>query len=768
MAAEYLARAGVVAVCAVVALLAGFSAVAHAGPSLNISEPQEGGYIASSVPVLEGTSDDTFDPVSLILYAGASATGTPLQTPLVQFTTLSESWRASTESSLPDGQYTAVAEQTEGSETASTSVTFTIDTTPPVVSLEPVSSPSNDSTPTLRGVAGGLPGDRPVVALTIYEGATTNGRVAWTASAPVSDLEWSDLAPHLSDGTYTAQVSQEDEAGNVGESTTSTFTVDTVAPVISLNALSEHEVLHLSRPAFSGDAGTAAGDLNAVEVNIYAGPVASGIPKQTLDATAAAGKWTSAATTFPLADGIYTAVAEQRDEAGNLGKSEPATFVVETSSPTVTLETSQLTLRKGIPFTNATPRFSGSGGSEPEDGSSVTVKIYSGSTVVQTLSAVLGGSSWSTGPTEPLADGVYTAQAEQEDTDPLGQTGFSTLSTFTVDADPPKVTLSAPEEGSSSPASSIPVSGSAGTAEGDSKSVTVQLFGGASIGEQSSLEAVTVQANGGGWSGAFGGLDPGTYTARAEQSDDVGNVGYSQPATFTVLAPTSNTQTTTSPSLPPPTPVAAFQWFPSTPVVGEPVSLVSTSTDPGGSIAAFAWSLTPVGPWLAGGHVLSTTFTTAGPHVVRLAVTGGNGLSGEVAETIPVVAQPLVLMQPFPVVRIAGSARSSSVRVELFTVQAPVGAKVSVTCRGRGRGCPARGQAFVVSATSRGQGGTGLVSLTRYERTLKAGAVLEVRVSKAGQIGKYTSFKIRRGKLPERLDACLAPAATQPMTCPSS
>jgi Bacterial Ig-like domain len=666
MAAEHVARAGVAAICAAVALLISGGTLAYAAPSLSITKPRSGGYTANSTPGFEGTSDDTLDPVTLALYPGTNTTGTPLQTPLVQFAPLTESWLASAESSLPDGQYTAVAEQTEGLEVVSTSVTFT---------------------------------------------------------------------------------------------------VDTVAPVLSLGALSEDGVVHRARPSFSGDAGTAPGDLSSIAVSIYAGSVASGTPKQTLAATAVGGIWESSATTSPLANGIYTAIAEQHDEAGNVGRSEPTTFAVETSSPTVTLEPQQVTLRKGVAFTNATPHFSGRGGSEPEDAGAVTVKIYSGGSLVRTLPpAVLDGSSWSTAAVTALPDGVYTAQAEQEDTDPLDQTGLSPFSTFTVDSDPPKVTLGSPGNGSSLTGPSIQLTGAAGTAEGDSRAVTLELFAGGSIGEQSPLEAVTVQSSVGAWSGAFGALSPGTYTVRAEQSDDVENVGYSLPVTFTVLAPAGPAPALTPTS--PPAPVASFQWFPLTPAVGESVSLISTSTDAGGSITAFAWSLTPAGPWLAGEHILSTTFTTPGTHLVHLQVTAADGLTGEAVEAISVIAPAPTLMQPFPVVRIAGSARSSSVRIMLFTVQAPVGARVSVTCRGRG--CPGKGQAFVVSAGGRGQGGASLVSLARFERTLKAGAVLEVRVSKAGQIGKYTRFKIRRGRLPERLDACLAPTGTTPMTCPST
>jgi hypothetical protein len=49
---------------------------------------------------------------------------------------------------------------------------------------------------------------------------------------------------------------------------------------------------------------------------------------------------------------------------------------------------------------------------------------------------------------------------------------------------------------------------------------------------------------------------------------------------------------------------------------------------------------------------------------------------------------------------------------------------------------------------------------------LRAGVILEIRVSKPGQIGKYTRFAVRRGRLPVRLDTCLEPAGIKPMACP--
>jgi hypothetical protein len=88
-------------------------------------------------------------------------------------------------------------------------------------------------------------------------------------------------------------------------------------------------------------------------------------------------------------------------------------------------------------FTNdTTPTFSGAAGNATGDATTVTVRIYSGTTVagplVQTLNATRSGATWTVTPTTALAAGAtYTARAAQSDTG--ANTGSSTTSTFTVD-----------------------------------------------------------------------------------------------------------------------------------------------------------------------------------------------------------------------------------------------------------------------------------------------------------------------------------------------
>jgi hypothetical protein len=391
----------------------------------------------------------------------------------------------------------------------------------------------------------------------------------------------------------------------------------------------------------------------------------------------------------------------------------------------------------------------------------VTVRIYRGPTAkaagteeAPAAESTPPGTTWSVGPVQKLAPGTYTAQAEQSH---LLETGYSAPVTFTIDTTPPQVTLTSPANGTSTIGSSQLLAGAAGTEPGDQPEVTVQLFPGSSIGSQRPLEADTVQASQGTWSATFGALNPGTYTARAEQVDKAGNTGVSAPVTFTLAS---------APPPPSPTPpLASFKWFPSTPVVGEPVSLASSSTDPTSPLTTFAWALASNAVFKVGKQVLTTSFTTPGDHVVRLSVTAADGLSSVASATIHVIRPPLILMSPFPVVRIAGILTSSGVNLTLITAQVPRGARVRVTCRGGG--CPTASESRLVGSSS-GKRKAGMVVLVfrRFERTLAAGVILEIKISKPGRIGKYTLFTIRHGKLPTRVDGCLGPAGVKPIACP--
>jgi hypothetical protein len=356
---------------------------------------------------------------------------------------------------------------------------------------------------------------------------------------------------------------------------------------------------------------------------------------------------------------------------------------------------------------------------------------------------------WSVTPEEPLKQGTYTARATQGA--PL--LGPEARTTFAVDLSKPAVTLASVPSPSTNLTPSF--SGRAGTAAGDIPTITVTVYPGPAAAG-SPAEVMRTTASGETWStGPAPQLPEGEYTAVATQADLAGNVGESESVSY-VLAPGQV----------PPT--ASLTWIPASPDVGEPVSLVSTSLGGSSAIVSYSWDPAGGGPFIPGGPVFTTTFTTPGAHVVRLLVADAHGNTGLARTTIHVSAAHRRLMQPFPIVRIVGNVTSRGAKIKLLSVQAPPGARVTVRCRGRT--CGAKKLATRPVAVTRASVKTGMSLLTfaRFERRLQAGTVLQIVVTRGNEVGKYTSFLIRRGRLPVRNDACIEPSNPRPQPCPTS
>jgi PKD repeat protein len=259
--------------------------------------------------------------------------------------------------------------------------------------------------------------------------------------------------------------------------------------------------------------------------------------------------------------------------------------------------------------------------------------------------------------------------------------------------------------------------------------------------------------------------DPGTYTVGVQVTDNRGATS-STTRTFVVNGP----------------PTASFTVDSATPFVGDPVTFTSTSTDGEAGDLTHEWDFNGDGVPDASGATVTHTFATEGSRTVGLRVTDRGGLSNEAFESVTVAARPFdpgdpgtpgdpgsVLgpaapgyLTPFPIVRIRGRTTSTGARISLLTVDAPAGSTAELRCRGRS--CARRREL-------RGTGPTASTSaLIRFRsirnRRLRAGTVLEVRVTKAGLIGKYTRFRIRRAKPPTRVDRCLMPGSLAPVACP--
>ncbi len=271
-------------------------------------------------------------------------------------------------------------------------------------------------------------------------------------------------------------------------------------------------------------------------------------------------------------------------------------------------------------------------------------------------------------------------------------------------------------------------------------------------------------------------LEDGVYTAQASQS--VGEP--SEPVTFTIRrAPVVTLEQ------PRPAPGETAPAFDGTASESTPVTveiyeggstegrLVSTASAAG---SGTGWRSSSASPALAVGHytaiAVQKSSLAGNPPGVSPAVgfdvtpppapPPQQGIAS-LASAQRTISRAGALMAPFPVVRIVGIAYAGGVRLRLLSVgQAPAGALIRVRCRGHG--CPPHG---VRRTTVAGPHGVPALVFRSFERFLRAGAVVEVFISKGGEIGKYTRLRVRRGKLPERIDLCLDATGNKPIVCPA-
>ncbi len=693
----------------------------------------------NTTPSFTGTASDTTE-VTVSIYAGSATTGTSVATATASGTSGSFT-SVGAAPALTNGSYTAVARQPSsiGNPTGeSNKVSFAVNTSPPTVKLEALAARINSVNPTFSGTVVDNEVEVKPVTVHIREAGGTSD-VA-TATANVGSGKWTSgaLSTSLAKGrtSYEAFATQPSSLGNEeGKSNAISFVVDTEPPTVTLNKVPEAS--NERTPKFSGTAS----DTRPVKVEIEGGG-----KKFSEEGTVTSGEWSAGTLTLPETKVAvaYVATASQESSIGNpTGKSKPIKFVVDPNAPSIFMAPVKPQIN------TPTPTFTGTASNTTP----VTVSICKITTPCaaeegEWSAKSAGGGPWSASvpTTTPLPDGTYQAIASERGA-ALGETERQV---FVIDTVAPTVGVSSPAQGQTLLGSAVTVKGSAGTAANDESSVTVQLFAGPSPTSSPIGPSPTVIVSHGEWAATFSALSAGEYTVRAIQSDKAGNAGTAT-RTFTMAVPAA----------PAAGPSVSFNWFPAHPHVGEKVTLVSTSTDSASPITGYAWDL--VGSTFASGSLRQTaSFSTPGNHPVALRVTDAGGLSSTVTQQIP-VSYPL--MRPFPVVRIVTTRVHGRLRLKALTVEAPAGASITVACTGKG--CPLRSQSRVVPRPKGKSSGVQSIPFPRFERGLPAGVSLEIRVSGAGQVGKFTRLTVRKGKLPLRADACVNAKEPKPVPCSS-
>lgn len=324
-------------------------------------------------PTVSGTGLSSGGDVTVALYSGAYSTGTPLLS--ANATNNNGAWTTTLPGPLANGTYTVQVQQTGNGLTGLSAprtfvVSDTVDLTPPAIV---VTAPANNSrvsdvTPTISGTGGTATGDTATATVRVYNGTTATGTPRQTVTAPITAGAWAVTSATLPQGTYTAQATQTDAAGNVGTST-STFTVDTAKPIVRITSPVNNTTVTTTEPfTVAGTTGTLAGDTTAVTLKVHAGTGTSGAVVATLPSTATAGAWSAAVS--GLNAGTYTLSASSTDSAGNIGVSNNVVIVLRSAMTVTSLSpnahaqglTGRTVAINGTGFTAAsTPSFTGAG-----------------------------------------------------------------------------------------------------------------------------------------------------------------------------------------------------------------------------------------------------------------------------------------------------------------------------------------------------------------------------------------------------------------------
>ncbi|EFM7984761.1 Ig-like domain-containing protein [Escherichia coli] len=405
-----------------------------------------------------------------------------------------------------------------GKDTTGNTVTgaqlLTVDTQPPTLAINTIaqdniiSAAEHNVALVLSGTSNAEAGQ--TVTLTVNgksHTATVGSDGTWQVTLPATEVQ------ALAEGNYAVNASVSDRAGNT-TSHSANFTVDTSAPVVSVNTVAGDDILNNAEQAvaqiISGQvSGASPGDTVTVKLGTH---VLTGI-------VLADGSWNVAldpAVTRTLDRGANTIFVTVTDAAGNTGAASRAITLVGVS-PLITINTVSgddiiSGAEKGAPLT-----LTGST-QQAETGQTVTVTL-AGQSFTTTVQA---DGSWSL--TVPAAamgnlpDGAVAITASV--TDLSGNTG-NTSRTITVDSQAPALSIdpltadniiNAAESGQD-----LPITGTTDAQPGQTVTVTLngQTYQG--VVQSDGTWSVTVPA------ANMGALADGNATVTASVNDVAGN-----------------------------------------------------------------------------------------------------------------------------------------------------------------------------------------------------------------------------------------------------
>ncbi|RKG29927.1 Ig-like domain-containing protein, partial [Acinetobacter tianfuensis] len=398
-------------------------------------------------------------------------------------------WTYTPSKPLPEGEYTVdvTAKDPAGNDTAKTETGLEVDKTLPAISIDPL-KPTNDDTPALTGKTD----PDSSVKVEIKDGL---GNVVDSGNAAVDgNGNWTYTpSKPLPEGSYKVEATATDPAGNTGKATDFGLSVDTSAPVISIDPLAP---TNDSTPDVAGK--TEAGASVKVEIKDASGKVV----ETGNAAVSPSGDW-SYTPKNPLTDGSYSVTATATDPAGNQGTANGSGLIVDVSGLSIAINPLQ-------PTKDTTPDVSG----KTSAGVSVAVVIKDQTGKVVDTGTVTADSSgnWSYTASKVLPEGAYTVDATA--TNAAGTKANATASGLIIDTTLPAVTVDALAlTNDATPAVK-------GTTE---KGAAVEVEIKDAAGKVVDTGAATVDANGSWTYTPSANLPDGSYTVEATAKDAAGN-----------------------------------------------------------------------------------------------------------------------------------------------------------------------------------------------------------------------------------------------------
>ena len=382
-------------------------------PAPVLTGPADGAHINSPAPEFSGTGE-----------TGNTVTVTNPKDPntaLCSAPVTDGAWSCTSSVSYGEGNHTFTPTATDpaGNVTAGSSITVTLDLTPPV---EPVITTPVDGSATKTTAldfAGTSEGGS-AVSVTDQEGT------AICAAKASSDGKWacSSETP-FTDGDYVFTPTAKDRAGNAAAGAGVSVTIDTVAPEAPvITAPTAGTVTNVTALPFAGT-----GE-NGSTVTVL-GPDGGAV----CTATVVDEAW--ACTADPeLTEGEYAFTPVARDRAGNERTGTATAIRIDTTPPTTPVITAP---EDGTFTNNVLPGISGTGETE----SAIVVRTEDGTEV---CAATVVDGAWSCAPTAPLPEAEHALTAVS--TDSAGNTATSAPVGVTVDLTVPSVpAITSPREG---------------------------------------------------------------------------------------------------------------------------------------------------------------------------------------------------------------------------------------------------------------------------------------------------------------------------------